>query len=66
MLTQSAMNETGASAEKAQALAFNLCILSSLFWGICSGFWLLMGYSMRYNKAIPTTRMQKDDPMELI
>ncbi|KNC82539.1 hypothetical protein SARC_05187 [Sphaeroforma arctica JP610] len=32
--------------EKAGALAFYLCVLSSFFWALCSMFWLLMDYYM--------------------
>lgn len=32
------------SAEKAHALAYNLCFLSSLFWGICACIWAIMSF----------------------
>ena len=32
--------------EKAQALAWNLFRLSSLFWGLCAFFWLMMGRAL--------------------
>lgn len=34
--------ETVGSREKAEALAFNLFLLSGLFWGICAFFWAVM------------------------
>ena len=33
-----------ASPEKANALAFNIFALSTLFWVLCCFFWLLMAY----------------------
>jgi MFS family permease len=39
--------EGGASQEKAQALAFNLFFLSSLFWAICACFGVLMAFTMK-------------------
>jgi len=36
---------SGKSQEKAEALAWNLFFLSSLFWLICSFFWVLMAFT---------------------
>jgi Major Facilitator Superfamily len=36
-------------SEKAHALAFNLFLLSSLFWGICAFFWALMSVATQRN-----------------
>jgi MFS family permease len=47
MLSETEMQETGISVEKARALAFNLFGLSSFFWAICASFWLAMAYTMR-------------------
>jgi len=33
-----------ASPEKANALAYNIFVLSTLFWVLCCFFWLLMAY----------------------
>mmetsp|Transcript_13373 Transcript_13373/g.37653 ORF Transcript_13373/g.37653 Transcript_13373/m.37653 type:complete len:498 (+) Transcript_13373:115-1608(+) len=35
-------NETVTSQQKANALAFNLFLLSAIFWGICAFFWAVM------------------------
>mmetsp|Transcript_32989 Transcript_32989/g.97341 ORF Transcript_32989/g.97341 Transcript_32989/m.97341 type:complete len:181 (+) Transcript_32989:1681-2223(+) len=47
-LTGSMIDETAekgvASPEKANALAFNIFALSTLFWVLCCFFWLLMAY----------------------
>jgi hypothetical protein len=37
--------------DKAHALAFNLFVLSTLFWGLCAIFWLLMGRALDSNVA---------------
>ena len=41
--------EEGSSQEKAHALAWNLFLLSSLFWSICAFFWVLMAFSIQKN-----------------
>ena len=48
-------NQSGFSAEKASALAFSLCTLSSLFWSVCAMFWVLMAYTWRNhpNRSAP-------------
>lgn len=35
-------HETAGSQEKAQVLAFNLFLLSGIFWAICAFFWFIM------------------------
>jgi MFS family permease len=39
-------------AEKANVLAFHLCFLSTLFWSICSFFWIAMGLTIQKSLSI--------------
>ena len=38
-----------ASPEKANALAYNIFVLSTLFWTLCCCFWCLMAYFVDSN-----------------
>jgi predicted MFS family arabinose efflux permease len=40
------------SPEKAHALAYNLFVLSSIFWTICAIFWVLMAYTWKRSGGI--------------
>ena len=40
-----------ASPEKANALAYNIFVLSTLFWILCCCFWCLMAYFVDSNAA---------------
>jgi hypothetical protein len=50
-------DEDGGSQEKAEALAWNLFFLSSLFWSICGFFWVLMAFTFQKGsfKSSPET-----------
>lgn len=41
--------------EKAQALAYNLLMLSSFFWGACSFFWAIMLVTLKMSGPTPPT-----------
>jgi hypothetical protein len=66
MLSETEMQETGISAEKARALAFNLFGLSSLFWAICASFWLAMAYTMRPNAQTKEKGYSDEEGVELM
>jgi MFS family permease len=53
--SQEQNEEGGASEEKAQALAFNLFFLSSLFWAICACFWVLMAFTIEEGTSTSMT-----------
>ena len=46
MMTEEEMKTTGVSEGKAQALAFNIFLLSSIFWTICAFFWVAMAVNL--------------------
>jgi MFS family permease len=66
MLSETEMQETGISSQKARALAFNLFALSSLFWAICACFWLAMAYTMRPNAQTKEKGHSDEEEVELM
>lgn len=46
MMTEDELNTTGVSEGKAQALAFNIFLLSGTFWTICAIFWVAMAITL--------------------
>jgi MFS family permease len=46
MLTKEELNTMGVSEGKAQALAFNVFLLSAFFWSICAFFWVAMAVTL--------------------
>ena len=46
MMTEDELNTTGVSEGKAQALAFNIFLLSATFWTICAIFWVAMAITL--------------------
>jgi MFS family permease len=64
MLSETEIQETGISAQKARALAFNLFGLSSLFWTICASFWVAMAYTMRPNAQTKEKGYSDDEEVE--
>jgi hypothetical protein len=50
--------------EKARALAFNLLILSSLFWGICAFFWFVMFLTIGGSRRSRSVLRTKDSRRE--
>jgi MFS family permease len=50
--------------DKAHALAFNLFVLSTLFWGLCAMFWLLMGRAL--DSSLGKTKGLGDEEENLI
>ena len=53
----------GGTKEKAQALAWNIFFLSSLFWSICAFFWVLMSFTIPKNRQ--KHRSTKESDFEL-
>jgi predicted MFS family arabinose efflux permease len=50
--------------EKARALAYNLFLLSSIFWGVCSFFWVIMLFAIR-NSSKNLPHFSSNNPIGL-